>query len=124
MNQRFRSKLDELHENEPFANHGNQENAYKKFETIGHIRNLVLTWPNGRQKNCNYAYLVTSEYLPDESCIVLYYTSETIKLVGVNLANLHRELRYQLPEEIICIDKRYVSTLDDMECAVFEIQMD
>lgn len=122
MNQKFNFKIDELLDGDP-SKENKEYSCYRKFETPGNIRNLVLIWPDGRQKNCNYAYLVTTEYLPEEGKITLFYTSETIMLIGVNLAELHHDLRYQLPEEIIAVDKRYLKTLPDGESAVFTIMI-
>jgi len=120
MNQKFNFKLDELLQGNPSKVDENYS-CYKKFETQGNIRNLVLIWPDGKEKNCNYAYLVTTEYLPEEGKITLFFTSETIVITGVNLTELHHDLRYQLLEEIIAIDKRYATTLPNNESVVFDI---
>jgi len=80
---------------------------YKVFSSIGHVRNLCLTWPNGNRKFLNYAYLVSGSYSKDESSITLVFTSETVILKGIRLNQMFQDFLSHIPQEIICIEKRY-----------------
>jgi hypothetical protein len=121
MNQRFRNKLNHLRDSEPALANADSTSSCKNFPTSGHIRYLAFVWPNGREKLCNYAYLVSTDYNPEESCILLHFTSETIEIIGSNLDKLHYDLRYQLPEEIIAVNERYISTMNETDCIVTKI---
>jgi hypothetical protein len=57
--------------------------------------------------------LVSGEFSPADNTIVLSFTSHTILLTGVHLENLFYEFMQHLPQEIVCVDKRYNATADN-----------
>jgi hypothetical protein len=118
MNQNFKDKL-----NENPSKGGSDDPHYKTFESVGHVRNLCLTWPDGKRKFMNYAYLVSGEYSPEEGRIILIFTSETIVLVGIRLNLLFNDLLSHLPLDIVMIEQRYSSTVKNNEFAVHQIEV-
>lgn len=80
-------------------------------------RNLCFIQPDGRRLFLGYAYLVSGEYVPDDSAIILVFTSHTITLKGHNLETLFESLLTHEPERIVCEDERYKST-DDAESVI------
>lgn len=122
MNQNFKDRLNEMRNENPNKG-GNDDTHYKTFESAGHVRNLCLTWPDGKRKFMNYAYLVTGEYSPEDGRILLVFTSETIVLVGIRLNLLFNDLLSHLPLDIMMIEQRYSSTVNNNEFAVHQIEV-
>lgn len=106
MNQDFKLRYDQLKENDPT---GENSDALQNqnFETPGHVRNLCFVWPDGRMKFMNYAYLISVELFPDESSIVMIYTSNKVTIKGIKLHELFVQLFSHLPKGIEIVATRY-----------------
>lgn len=107
MNQDFKLKFDEMRENDPTGENGEQAN--ERFASTGHVRNLCFVWPDGKKKFLNYAYLVSCDYDPDENTITLNFTSDTVLIKGSGLDGVFEELFSHIPKRIVCVDVRYNS---------------
>ncbi len=125
MSQGFKLKFDQMRESNPAkqdAGTGSPSKAYDEFyPEAGNTRNLCFVWRDGRRTFINYSYLISAEYLPDESCIVLTFTSQTLVLKGVNLEPLFYELMHQSVRQITCTDERYNVVSEEGRFAVNEI---
>lgn len=93
-----------------------------EYSTPSHTRNVCFVWLDGRMKFLNYAYLVSTDYLPDEGIISLTFTSEAIVLKGIRLQSLFEKLLFHLPLRIMCQDERYNQLKPDSYCVneIFE----
>lgn len=110
---------------DPFDKQGkvnlpNEDNLPEEYKVSSSIRNVCFVWQDGRRKFLNYAYLVSAEYMPDDSIIELTFTSTKISLKGIKLDILHEKLLFHLPITIICQDLRY-SQLSRADYCVNEI---
>lgn len=121
MSHRFKTRIDDLRENDPSSSGEEVETSYTKFETTGHARNLIFIWADKQERNCQYTYLVNTCFKPAEGTITFNFTDQTITIVGSNLNQLHRDLRYQLPEEIRQTSPRYAAIAESDECIITDI---
>ena len=97
------------------------EKEMEQYKTAGQNRNLCFVQPNGESLFLNYAYLVAGKFSPNDSSIVLAYTTHTVTLNGHNLDALYDSIMNQRQRTIICIDKRYAETMDETWPIVYEI---
>ena len=109
MSQNFNDMFEGLRSNIPRTTNNNEH--YKTFETLGHVRNLCFTRDNDK-RFMNYAYLVDVELSEESSIITLNYTSKTVILKGDRLEILFNDLLFHLPLEVKTITERYTSTVD------------
>lgn len=126
MSQGFKLKFDEMRDNDPTKDEPAQyrERAFdKSYPDEGHARSICFVWPDGRRMFLNYSFLVSGEYLPDESNIVLTFTSNTFVLKGVNLEGLFYDIIRQQAKQVTCIDARYNVVGDGEKFIVNEIEM-
>lgn len=100
MGQEFKFKIDEMRENNP----GKQQQIYAGES---HVRNVCFVQSDGKMLFLNYGYLVSGEYLPDESKIVLHFTSHMITLKGTKLETLYNDFFSHIPRYITASDERY-----------------
>lgn len=107
MSHEFKFKFDEMRDNNP----AKQEDSYPSGSNV---RNVCFIQSDGRMLFLNYGYLVSGEYLPDESQIVLNFTSHTITLHGIKLESLYQELGNHIPRVLVCRDERY-SKLENLD---------
>lgn len=77
------------------------------YPSGGGVRNVCFILPDGRHVFLNYAYLVSGEYNPDESMILLAFTTHTVLLKGVHLGELFEQFMAQLNRIVACVDERY-----------------
>lgn len=110
MSQVFKSKFDQLRENDPTGTNPETETSTDHYPQHGNVRNLCFVQLDGRRLFLNYAYLVSGEYIPQESSIILEYTTHKITLKGHNLERLYYQIIDHLPKQIVCEDDRYSST--------------
>ncbi|WP_345948864.1 hypothetical protein ABDD95_18630 [Mucilaginibacter sp. PAMB04274] len=87
-----------------------------EYKVQSSVRNVCFVWPDGRMKFLNYAYLVSSDYLPENGLVRLTFTSATIELKGVKLQTLFDKLLFHLPIRIISQDERYNQLSGDAYC--------
>lgn len=90
-------------------------------ERSGTVRNLSFVLLDGREIFLSYSYLISCEYIPEESVIVLIYTTHEITLKGNHLAALNESLKSHVPQEIRCFDSRYENLKKEDETFINEI---
>jgi len=125
MSQSFKLKFDQMRNSNPTkpgAETSGAEKVYDEFyPDSGNSRNLCFVWADGRRTFINYSYLISAELIPEENCIVLVFTSQTLVLKGVNLEPLFYELMHQSIKQITCTDERYNVVNEDGRFAVNDI---
>jgi len=122
MSLNFKNNFDEFRERN--AEYGKAATEAKPVETFAApslVRNICFIWPDGKKKFLNYAYLISGEYLPEESAISLIFTSDTITIKGFKLEGLFDDLIQHLPSFISCSDPRYNETLAEPEIIINDI---
>lgn len=100
MSHDFKFKIDEMRENNP----AKQQLTYAGESNV---RNVCFVQKDGKMTFLNYGYLVSGDYLPDESAIVLHFTSHSITLKGTKLETLYQDFFSHVPRYIVCTDERY-----------------
>lgn len=123
MSQNFKDRLDRMWDSDSTDNKAEETSHYKTFESISQVRNIDFVWTNGDRLFLNYAYLVSCRYSIDESSLNIKFTSCTVILRGVRLSLLYLDLRVNLPLEIIAIEPRYNSTVDETDFIVNSIEV-
>lgn len=123
MSQNFKDRLDGMWDDGSMNDKVQDTSHYKTFESISQVRNIDFVWSNGDREFFNYAYLVSCRYSADESTLTLKFTTGTVILKGMRLILLHLDLRVNLPREIIAIESRYNSTVDDTDFIVNSIEV-
>jgi len=121
MSQNYKLKFDELWENDPTKKENGKEDGKQSFPSHSHARNLCIAWEDGRKMFLNYAYLISGELQPEESIIVLLFTTHTVQITGSRLETLFEEFTVHLIKQIACTDERYNSTIEKDETIVNEI---
>ncbi len=111
MSQDFRSRYSEMRANDPTSpiDQASAANATEidRYAGYSNTRNIAFIWPDGRRLFLNYSYLVSGEYSPDTSTILLVFTTHQVMLTGIRLIELFDDLMGQLPRMIVCVDARY-----------------
>jgi hypothetical protein len=120
MSRDFKLRFDEMKQNDPTQN-GGEFSEGKQFYDDSNVRNLCFVWPDNRKVFFNYAYLVSSDYLPEDGSITLAFTTHSITLKGAMLDSLYEALLSHLPRKIICVDARYAQTVESDKPIVLEI---
>ncbi len=113
MSQSFRERFNQPMSNDITGNE--QENAKVRanapdiefYDQYSGIRNVCFTHLDGSRIFLNYNYLVSGEYNPEQSQIVLGFTTHQITLKGVNLEKLFEELMFHSVKVIGTRDQRY-----------------
>lgn len=90
----------------------------EQYPVPGNVRHLCFAWPDGQRLLLNYAYLAAVQFLPEESCIVLTFTTHKITIKGLRLEDLFAGLMDQLPRIISCVEERYLALADEDEPVV------
>ena len=124
MSQDFKLKFDEMRESKPAGSQiaeGIKLNDL--YDIPGNVRNLCFVWPDGRMKFLNYAYLYSVEYSPNNSSILLTFTSEKITITGTRLTILFNSLLTHAAKSIKLEESRYSST-ENNSFTVSDIQIE
>lgn len=117
-------KFDKFNESDPSKKGDAKAEEIKdilRFDGAAHLRNLKLVDASGKHGSFNYSYLMSGEYLPDESAIMLFFTTHNITLKGSNLENLFDDFMNHIVKQVTCLDKRYIKTKNDGDEYVSEI---
>lgn len=122
MNQKYKLKFDELWENDPTKKEIGEEKK-QSFPSESYARNLCIIWEDGKRMFLNYAYLISGELLPDDSMLILTFTTHTVQLKGSRLETLYEEFTGHLIKQIACTDERYNATVENDETVVNEIEV-
>jgi len=123
MSQNFKLKFDEMREGKPTDKDDGLEQFNEAYASHGHVRNLCIIWPDGKMKFLNYAYLISGEYLPEESTITLIFTTDTVVMQGIGLHQLFNELTNHLPKQIKCNETRYQAISENEQYSISEVQI-
>lgn len=111
MSLNFKLKYDQMRESDPTKEELRSGSESKQVEEYypneSHARNICFVWQDGRRIFLNYSYLVSGEYLPDESLIKLAFTSQALILKGVNLEGLFYDIMQHWVRQIVCVNARY-----------------
>lgn len=126
MSQSFKFRYEEMRENNP----GQSQPAYAEdlgsdllYHSGGGARNVCFILLDGRRLFLNYAYLVSGEYNPDESMILLAFTTHTVLLKGVRLEKLYEQFMQQLNRIVLCIEERYTHLQEADKPIVYQIMI-
>ncbi|HRE62290.1 MAG TPA: hypothetical protein PKU77_00790 [Ferruginibacter sp.] len=119
MNQgfKFKLKVDEMKENAPVNNDEN-------YQSGSNVRNVCFVQIDGKMLFLNYGYLVSCEYLPDDSIVVLNFTSHIITLKGSKLESLYQEFFNHIPKVVNCTEDRYTELIEDNSSLIIEMKVE
>ena len=119
----FKSNMEEMRENDPTNEQAMETDnkASENYDTPGRVRNLCFVWPDGRMKFMNYAYLISSEYSPNECEIILTFAAEIIIIKGADLKPLFTNILDQIPKFICYAMERYQQLSNNLSYTVKEI---
>lgn len=128
MSQSFRERFNQSISNDMTGNE--QENAKVRanapdiefYEHYSGIRNVCFTQLDGSRIFLNYNYLVSGEYNPEQSQIVLGFTTHQITLKGVNLEKLFEGLMFHSVKNVGTRDQRYNHLVGDDAVMVNHIE--
>ncbi len=118
MNHEFKLKYDELKDNDP-----SQKEEDKNYFAPSSTRNVCFVQTDGKMLFLNYGYLISGEYLPNESLITLYFTSHTIILKGAKLESLYQDFFNHVPRLVICLDERYEEISENNTYTIHKIEV-
>lgn len=113
MNQSFKDRFNQSVSGNPETDEQRDTNLKTNapdIEFYNHysgIRNVCFTHLDGSRIFLNYNYLVSVEYNPDPSLILLSFTTHIITISGVNLEKLFDELMFHSVKNIGTRDQRY-----------------
>ncbi|WP_294293599.1 hypothetical protein [uncultured Chryseobacterium sp.] len=89
---------------------GADEGSAINYAKAGGIRYVSFVMLDGKRKFFCYSDLVSCTFDPEKSEIGLIFRGAgAVSLKGQNLLLLYEQLQNQLPRQIICVDKRYIS---------------
>lgn len=114
---KFKLKVDEMKENDPVKKDEN-------YQSGSNVRNVCFAQADGKMLFLNYGYLIACEYLPDESSIILNFTSHTIRLRGTKLELLFQEFFNHVPKIVSCIEDRYNLLVESNVALVTEMKIE
>lgn len=119
-------KYDELRDNDSTRREQGEPGSKafdESYPEESHARSLCFVWPDGKRMFLNYSYLVSGEYLPEDSSIVLTFTTHSFTLKGVNLESLFYDIINQQAKQITCTDARYNLIGEGEKAIVNDIQI-
>lgn len=101
-----------------------EQKSIEQYKSAGTTRNLCFVQPNNKAIFLNYAYLISGEFDPDASAIILTYTTHVVTVRGSNLEGLFENLMHQSARVIACTDKRYENLEDRKEAIISELRIE
>ena len=111
MSQGFNFNFDSLRNNYPADQAEGEKNVSglkdADYPSQGNTRNVCFVPMDGDPVFLNYGYMIRGKYFREESKIVLTFTSDTVKLIGVHLEPLFYDFMGHVPMQIVCKDARY-----------------
>lgn len=119
MNPRYKSKYDEMMENDPNSPEAREQAKIKTQDKVypseGNTRNVCFELLTGYRIFLNYAYLISGDYKPDNNSIILCFTTHTVTLNGICLESLFFDFMQHIPRYIKCTEERYNDITTDIE---------
>lgn len=89
---------------------GTDEGSAINYAKTGGIRYVSFVMLDGKREFFCYSDLVRCSFDPEKSEIGLTFRGAgSVTLKGQSLLPLYEQLQNQLPRQIICVDKRYIS---------------
>ena len=126
MSQGFRSRYDEMRDNNPADDKKPEKKEAGLYYTgISHTRSLCLLMADGKRHFFNYAYLISGEFEVhrDINVIRLNFASFTVELSGYALEELFMTMLEHSARIVTLLDARYVISLSANEPAVLTMQV-
>ncbi len=123
MNQRFKLQYEGI--NEQDANNENTNlSAYdQSYKSETRVRNLCFVFKDGKKTFLNYGYLIKVDFYPDNDTIIMIFTTDKIRLKGVNMEALFYDLMDHIPRQIVETDSRYNLIGDDQKPVINEVEI-
>lgn len=86
----------------------NSDNRISNFEQNDTtVKNVCFVLLDKKHIFLSYNYLVAGEFFPEESKIILHFTTHVIRLQGQNLEKLYFDLMQHSPKQIEATNDRY-----------------
>lgn len=89
-----------------------------EFSDSDYVRNVCFVWPDGRQKFISYSRLDSGEISPEKDNIRLFFGSDVIELIGINLETLFTSFALHKRKYVFCDDARYNDLIEDESAAI------
>lgn len=107
------------------AQAGQQDgDSAKDYPKGGTIRYVSFVMPDGKREFFCYVDLVRCAFDPEKNEIVLTFRGvASVTLKGQNLLLLYEQFQNQIPRQVICVDKRYISLSGNNEIQVLDISI-
>lgn len=87
------------------------------------IKNVCFVLLDKKHIFLSYNYLIAGEFFPEESKIILHFTTHVISLQGQNLEKLYFDFMHHLPNLIKATDERYSGILHGNSPTVTMIEL-
>lgn len=103
---------------------GTDEGSAINYAKAGGIRYVSFVMLDGKREFFCYSDLVRCSCNSEKSEIVLIFRSAgTVNLKGQNLLLLYEQFQNQIPRQITCVDKRYITLNEASEINITEINI-
>lgn len=114
-------KFDRKREAQANQQYGDSAKDYPKGGTIRYVSFVML---NGKREFFCYSDLVRCVFDPEKNEISLTFRgAASVVLKGQNMLLLYEQFQNQIPRQVICIDKRYISLNLGKDVHVTEINI-
>lgn len=103
---------------------GTDEGSAINYTKAGGIRYVCFVILNGKREFFCYSDLVRCSFDPEKSEISLIFRGAgSVSLKGQNLLSLYEQFQNQIPRQITCVDKRYITLNEASEINITEINI-
>ncbi|WP_428068190.1 hypothetical protein [Chryseobacterium gambrini] len=106
---------------------GTDEGSAINYAKTGGIRYVSFVMLDGKREFFCYSDLVRCSFDPEKSEISLIFRGAgSVSLKGQSLLSLYEQFQNQIPRQVICIDKRYISlnVIDEFNVTDINISTD
>ncbi len=100
-----------------------QEKPYALYTDPIPVRNLTLIFDSGKNVTLYYQYLMMGEFNPEQSEIILRFTTCSVLLKGVNLQILYSAIMYHDVRTVTQISSRHLELYNEKNPVVTEIEI-
>ena len=121
MSHDFNLRFNEMKHSDPTQRESAVSSIKNQYESNSNVRNICFIWPDNSKRFINYAYLISGEYLPEDSTIILTFTSHVVQIKGSHLESLFDDFQTHLPRNVVCLGERYQHLADDSNPSIKEI---
>jgi hypothetical protein len=125
MSQRFKLKYEDINAQDADGDNANTASGTydHSYKSETRVRNLCFVFQDGKKTFLNYGYLVKVDFYPDNDTIIMIFTSDKIRLKGVNMDTLFYDLLDHIPRQIVATDPRYNLIGEDQKPVINEIEI-